>query len=300
MKRIGIMGLCAVAMLALCAMVSAAAQAAEVASCVKAPKVAVEYEKSGKVKTKRISEGKYKNKGCSEAAPENTGKYPPYAGPEGRYERGAAGARFSTRSTKALKKPKLEVVENGQIVQCTASGGSGEWTGPKAGVQTVVFKGCALETGGVSGEKCTSEGMAAGEIETTPLELTLISYPEALVQEYFGPENELLGSEAVPYVPGKVFVDTAPQAGQPYAAFECGAAASFRILGSVAGHVTSELNTMSKRLDWYVGPGEYVQNLRGEYSSDGGATYEPLGRIWESYEPAAADGAGLEVLEPNA
>ncbi|HTW40747.1 MAG TPA: hypothetical protein VMD79_00340 [Solirubrobacteraceae bacterium] len=279
-------------------MVAPGAQAAEVTSCVKVAKVEIKYEKKSREREKAVAEGGYVNKGCTEAAPENTGRYPGYAGPEGKYERGAVGSRFSTKSGKLLKRPKFEMA-NGQVVQCAASAGNGEWTGPKSGTQTVIFTGCVLVTDDVSGESCTSAGMATGEVESAPLELALISYPEELVQEYFGPNNELLGSEQFEYERGKVFVESTPQAGHAYEAeFECGPAASFRIIGTVAGHVKSQFNVMEKRMEWYVGPGEGVQDLRAEYSADGGVSYMPYGATHESYEAAAKDGGGLEVLEP--
>jgi len=300
MTRTGICGLSLAAVVVLGAMVAPGAQAAEVTSCVKVAKVEIKYEKKGRKREKAVAEGGYVNKGCTEAAPENTGRHAGYAGPEGKYERGAVGARFSTRSGKSLKRPKLELA-NGQVVQCTASAGNGEWTGPKSGTQTVTFTGCVLVTDDVSGETCTSAGMAAGEIASAPLELALISYPEPLVQEYFGPNNEVVGSEPFVYEPGKVFVESTPQAGHAYEAeFACGPTANFRIIGTVAGHVKSQFNVMTKRMEWYVGPGEGVQDLRAEYSDDGGASYAPYGGTRESYEASATDGGGLEVLEPQA
>jgi|HubBroStandDraft_1064217.scaffolds.fasta_scaffold148905_1 hypothetical protein len=298
MKRVGILGTSVVAVLAFSAAVSAGAQAAEVTSCVKAAKVTIEFERHGKERTKAIAEGEFTNRDCTKAAPENTGKYQGYVGPEGKYERGAAGAKFSTKSGNGLKKPKLELAD-GEVVQCSASGGSGEWTGTSTGTQTVIFKGCSLVKDDVSGEKCTTGALNSGEIETAPLELALISFPEELVQEYFASNNEVIASESVSYEPGKVFVKSSTGAEHPYAAeFECGAGARFRILGTVAGHVKSTLNVTSKSMVWYVGPGEGVQDLRAEFSGDGGASYEPVGPARESYEAAATDGGGLEVVEP--
>lgn len=301
MKRIGVAGLCLVGMLAFCAMVSPAAQAAEITSCVKAAKVKVEYEKpKGKkvVKgTKEIREGKYKNSACTEPAPENTGKYPPYAGPEGKFEKGAAGADFSTKSVSSPK-PKLEL--GGHGVYCTASAGKGEWTGAKTGVETVVFKGCALNDS--KDEKCTTSGLKEGEIESSPLDLTLISYPEELMEEYFGPANEKL-EESHPWHPpeGEVFVESSVAAGYTYyMEYTCAPGVSFRTEGSVAGRVTSKVNAMGKKMQWNNAPGGAgIEDLRSEKSVSGGP-WTPVGwNTYETYEPVATDKGGIEVIEPG-
>ncbi len=300
MKRIGILGLCLVAVLAFCAMVTAAAQAAEVTSCVKVAKVRVKYKRgSGKEKAKGISEGKYRNKACSEPAPENTGKYPPYEGPEGKYERRAEGAKFFTKGSKSLRAPRFEMA-GGVVVHCASSSGKGGWTGPKTGVEQVVFKGCVINT---TGEKCTSTALAPGEIETSRLDLTLIGYPEELVQEYLGEENEVIENEETkPYhwqlLPGKPFVKSASAPGAYYMEYACGADLSYRTAGTVAGRVSTPLNAEKKKMDWYDEPGDNAQDLRSEVSVNGGESYTPVGgETVESYEPAATDKAGLEVIE---
>jgi hypothetical protein len=285
MKRIEIVGMSLVAMVAVAAMMAPGAQAAEVVSCVKSSKVPIEYEKNGKKKTKLIHEGQYKNRKCTELAPEKTGKYPGYEGPEGKFQKGAVGARFTPASGTFRLKPKLELA-NGQVVQCASSAGTGEWTSSKTGTETVVWQECALVTEDVKGESCTSAGWPPGQIETSPLVLRLISYPE-----------ELPGD--VSYEEGKVFVDSSVAAGYTYyTEFACGPTASFRLLGNVAGAVKSKLNVPGKKIIWYNGPGEGAQDLSAEYSSDGGVSYAPFGGAEESYEVRASDDAGLEVIEP--
>lgn len=285
MKRIEIVGMSLVAMVAVAAMMASGAQAAEVVSCVKSGKVPIEYEKNGKKKTKRIHEGQYKNRICTELAPEKTGKYPGYEGPEGKFKRGAVGARFKPASGAFRLKPKLEMA-NGQVVQCASSAGTGEWTSSKTGKETVLWQECVLVTEDVKGESCTSTGLPSGEIETSPLALRLISFPE-----------ELPGG--LSYEEGKVFVNSSAETGYTYyTEFACGPTASFRLLGNVAGVVKSKLNVPGKKILWYNGPGEGAQDLHAEYSSDGGASYAPSGGAVETYEVRASDAAGLEVVEP--
>lgn len=299
MKRIKIVGLCLVATFAFGAMATSSAQAAEVKSCVKAGKVTIKYKKGKEEKEKPIREGRYANKSCTEAAPENTGKYPPYTGPEGKFEWGAAGSTFGTKSGTGLKKPKLELDgEGGRVVQCSSSSGKGEWTGTKAGLETVAFKKCALNT---NGEECTSAGLSEGEIETAPLQLTLVSYPEEVQQLYFGEGNEVIGSEWWKPLEGTVWVQSTASAGHPYyLEFACGPDLSFRTTGTVTGKVKTALNVMGKSMTWYVGPGQGIQDLSSEVSTDGGASYAPVGGTTvESYEAAAKDGGGIEVVEPE-
>jgi hypothetical protein len=295
MKRVGVVGLCLVAMLAFCAMVTAAAQAAEVVSCVKVAKMPV-MKKDGK--SKKISEGKYTNKACTDRAPEKTGKFPSYEGPEGKYERRGAGAKFTTRNKKNNKnepKPKLEMVDPGLLVRCGSSQGQGEWTGTKTGVAAVVFMGCVLEN---TGAVCTTAGLEPGEIETSPLDLTLIAYPEELQQEYFNENNEVEATYPFQPLPGHPFVESSAAPGHAYYLEYACEGDLYRSAGTVAGRVRSERNKMSKTMVWYDGPGEGVQDLRSEVSTNGGESYTPLGGATrESYEAVATDKAKLEVIE---
>lgn len=303
MRRMAIVGIHLAAILAIGAMMASGAQAAELVSCVKAPKHEIEYEKNGKTIRKAIHEGQYANRTCTQRAAEKTGRYPGYEGPEGKFERGAVGAHFTTASHSFRLKPKMEFA-NGQVVQCTESAGSGEWTSAKDGTQTAIFRNCALVTDDVVGEQCSSSGSAAGEIETSPLDIALVAYKavgerEPLVTQHFGPNNEVTAENEFEYLEGKVFVNSTVAAGHSYyAEFSCGPTASFRVLGSIAGNVASKLNVPSKHLQWLIGPGKGTQDLYAEFSSDGGASYTDFGGLELSYEARAGASGGLEVIEP--
>jgi hypothetical protein len=293
-KWIRTVGICVVAISAFSVAATSTAQAAEVASCVKVSKVTIKYMKGAKEKQKGIREGRYLNKGCTEAAPEHTGRYPGYEGPEGKYERGAAGARFTTGSGKGDKHPQLEMAgEGGRKIECTGSHGEGEWTGPKSGIETVVFRGCTLNTNKAA---CTSAGREPGEIATSALELTLIGSGEELEQFYYGGENEVVAQHPNGPLEHEVWVESAVKAGSYYVEYSCGSLA-FRTLGSVAGRVESPLNAPEKKMEWDVDPGKDIGDLYSEYSEEGGA-YKPVGgNTNESYEAAASDTGGLEVIE---
>lgn len=295
MRRMVVVGLSLGAMVGIGATFAAGAQAAEIVSCVKASKISVEYtKKSGKKVTKEIFAGKYGPK-CKEAAPEHTGKYPPYEGPEGHFERGAVGSHFVSASAKSRLKPKLEFA-NGNFVRCSKSGGGGEFLSAKTGVETSVLTECFLVVEEKRGEACTSPGAAAGEVKTTAVPFTVVSYPEELIQYYYNPKNEVESSEPVAYEEGKVFLDfSAPGI---YSEFACGASASFRIRGSVTGAIHAKLNVEQKKMLWDVEPGAGAQDLYAEESTNGGSEWEAIGRVQESYEAWAADSSGLEVIEP--
>lgn len=294
MKRIRTVGLSIIAILAFSAAATSTAQAAEVTSCLKASKVTIKYMKGDKEKQKRIREGRYLNKGCTEEAPEHTGKHPGYEGVEGKYERGAAGSKFTTGSGKGDKHPQFEMAgEGGRKVECAGSHGEGEWTGPKAGIETVVFRGCTLNTNKAA---CTSDGLEPGEISSSALELTLIGAGEELEQFYYGGENEVVAQHPNAPLEHEVWVESAVKAGNYYVEYACGSLA-FRTLGTVAGRVESPLNKSGKKMEWDVDPGKGIGNLYSEYSEEGGA-YKPVGgNTNESYETAASDTGGLEVIE---
>ncbi len=63
------------------------------------------------------------------------------------------------------------------LVDCTASHGSGEVTGPRSAVAEYTFTGCATEHG--TGAKCKSEGAGAEEIKTGPIDAELVYIDQA-------------------------------------------------------------------------------------------------------------------------
>jgi hypothetical protein len=332
MKRFQIVGLCLVATFAFSSMVASAAQAASIKACVKVAKVKVEYEKEVPatgtkpakhlVKSKWIPEGLYSEKNCATLAPspgvwdkveppskQGVGGGPlSYEGPEGKYEWGPPGVvHFTTKGGALLKEPRLEMHGiGGMDVRCKSSAGTGEWAGPTEGVETVVFKGCIYQAeGNESKEPCTTSGLGSGEITTSKLKLTLISYPDSLDKiTWSGPE--VLEEPWTP-LEGKVYVGYTVEPGHAYAEFECGSV-KFRTLdeGPVTLKISSKLNVMGKTMTWFARNAEPISDLYSEDSTDGGSSWELVtGAAYrentvEAYEPVAKYGGGVEVVEPLA
>ncbi|HUH82183.1 MAG TPA: hypothetical protein VLZ06_12755 [Solirubrobacteraceae bacterium] len=135
MKRFHIVGLALAAVFA-CSAVAASAAMAErqpkFIKCVKVGKVTVKYKSGTKEKEKAITEGKYSGKSCgeSELAPEKTGKYPPYEGPEGKYEAEELGEEGHGLTFTAKSKTTTITAQgvNGkpQVVTCKKDAFEGE------------------------------------------------------------------------------------------------------------------------------------------------------------------------------
>jgi hypothetical protein len=272
MKRIGIVGLCLVAMFAFSAMAVSLAQAGQVGICAR-------VAKSGKV-----YKGKYIGKNCmkkaSSAEVENGGR-------ANKYEwMSAAGHKYTAKGPWAhLRMPGYTLAAE---VACRWSTGEGEWTGPTTGVDTIVFKLCTLN---VTGGECTSEGLSPGEIETSPLDVTLVSYPETRVQETDEGPYEVGPAE------GKAWVEYSAAPGHPYAEYVCEPGVMFRTLGTVAGLAISPFDVMRRQIRTSFGPGQGVQDLYSEFSDNGGISYESTGLNSES-SVSSAKGVGKAEIKP--
>jgi hypothetical protein len=258
MKRIGRMGLCLVAMFAFGATVVSVAQAGQVGICVRT------------ARTGKLFKGGFLEKSCMTGA---SAEEVENGGATNRYEwTSAAGHKNSAKGpTVHLRMPDSIIDGGGEpAVTCKSSTAQGEWTGKTTGVDTILFKRCTLS---VSGQACTSEGLSAGEIETSPLDVTLVTYPETRMQESGrGPYS--VGPEE-----GDAWLEYAAAPGHPYyMEYACGPEVIVRTVGTLAGlvggHVASAFDVMRSMVQTSFGPGEAVQDLHSEFSENGGMSWE--------------------------
>ncbi|MGP0103327.1 MAG: hypothetical protein ACLPUT_17110 [Solirubrobacteraceae bacterium] len=149
MSRIGIVGLCLAAALALAAMLAPAAQAGEYGRCVTAPKEGRKYT------------GRYTDKVCTMPATEAERE----AGKKNRYEWAPGpGPKpgYSSKSTTV-------VLEGGAgDITCRSSTDVGRITGPKTGEDQLRFSDCTTPTG----------SCLPGPTETKELETILVDHGE--------------------------------------------------------------------------------------------------------------------------
>jgi hypothetical protein len=159
MRRIKMMGLCLVAVLAVAAVAVSSASAAlpEYKTCVKAAKVG-----------KEIPTGEFSDKNCSVKA----------AG--GKYKLGSfsEAKKLGFKGKNGVSTLDSYIPENEStpwtggtvvgVVTCKSGKSEGEITGAKTSTVTVEFKTCTSE-----GKKCTSAGQKAGTIKTALLSATL-------------------------------------------------------------------------------------------------------------------------------
>ncbi|HEY3828103.1 MAG TPA: hypothetical protein VGL57_02795 [Solirubrobacteraceae bacterium] len=136
------------------------------------------------------------------------------------------------------------------VVNCSASHGEGELTGPRSAVAKYVFTGCVTEHG--SSTKCQSAtALNEGEITTgqIPAELVYISQAKHAVAILLNPDNTL--SEDIVYMTFKCGGESVEARGPFLAA---------------VGPVNQEANSFTTTLSQLAGaqtPDEY-ENLRGE------------------------------------
>jgi hypothetical protein len=152
MKRIKIVGLCLIALVAMSAVVASGAQGATYFKCVKK------------------KDGNYTAAGCPESS-KSVGK--------GKFEReSAVGVTYSSKTGTAT----LSTPDVGGKVVCSKSVDTGKITGPSEDEDTVTFEKCTTE-----GKKCESAGEPAGDIKTNTLKTVLISDTETEFTAEGGP-----------------------------------------------------------------------------------------------------------------
>jgi hypothetical protein len=198
MKHIKILGPCLMALLMMNAIVAVTASA----------------EKPAFMKCVAKEGGKYEDSGCSK---EGTKK----AFEEVELKEGQKVNFKSTSGKGELKAAGLPTVK------CSSDTNTGETTGPKHVLATVLFHGCESEVTKIK-VKCTSAGQAEkGQIETHPLIgwLFYISKEKAEVGMFFEPKEQT--GEKAPFT---------------FAEFECSSAAKIKVKGCVASKAISPIN----------------------------------------------------------
>lgn len=246
MRRMRIVGLCAIAMLTMSALAAASAHAGEYGECVIAPKVSGKYT------------GKYLDKNCNEEASATQRS----EGKKNKYERvsgvSPANAKFTAKGKSA------ELVGAAGSIICKKSSTVGEITGPKSDSEVVTFEDCVI-TGALSGE-CHSAGQSSGVIVTNKLTTTLIDHGE----------KGLSGSEPAVGEVWDEFTGPAPEGIQ--AEYLCAGVALIRTKGSLSGvFKSSSLNVSSNKAEIEFNSGKGEQDLYSELSTNGGATWENIG-----------------------
>jgi hypothetical protein len=285
MKRIRTMGLCLVAMFAFSAMVVSVAQAGQVGICART------------ARTGKMFKGAYLEKNCLKAASKEEVEK---GGTTNRYEwTSAAGHKYTAKGpTVHLRMP--ETIVNGleAEVRCKSSTGAGEWTGNTTGVDTIVFKRCTLN--GTHGQ-CTSEGLSAGDIETSPLDVTLVTYPETREQQRLNEETHVVEFSPVGPAEERAWLEYSAAPGHAYTEYVCEPDVMVRTLGTLAGlvigHTASPFNAMRQMVQTSFGPGIGVQDLNAEFSDNGGMSWEPTGFDFVSNN-SKVFGAGKFEIKP--
>ncbi len=157
MKRIRIVGMCLVAIFALCAIVASAASAApEYKTCVKAPK-------EGKL----TPTGEFSDKACS--SPLAGGKYKLAGYNEGKKKLGTKGKGSNPVNRQIYPALKEAVAD----VECTTEKSSGEVISSSNADSNVEYSGCKDS----EGKNCNTPPLGKGKIKTDELETTLIDQP---------------------------------------------------------------------------------------------------------------------------
>ena len=252
MKRISIVGLSLLAMMVVSAVTSSSAFAGEYGRC-------VEVE----------SMGKYANEECTHVAPGPEGEYEwePGVGPVNK-ESGESGPTTLTSAS--------------GVIECAKSTSVGEITGTKKDKEVVMFTDCATEkepctTVRLNGEVEWEQVGMEGDIETFPLNTTLVDHGESFLQlsETGMPEKSVEPAEGEAWT---LFTSAAPF---PYeglqAAYECNGVARIFTAGALAG-VTTPVNAMGNTLTITFKEGKGLQNLFSEAEGGAAGTKKPIGR----------------------
>jgi hypothetical protein len=221
MRRLGIVGLCSVAVLACCAMVASTAQAAEVGECLKVPKI------------EGLFHGHYLDKNCQVAAtPAEEAE-----GKQNKWEWSPGVAPTKAAFTAKLKEPVI-INPGAGPVECLKRGQiAGEWTGSKTATETITLAGCEHERQFAFGGECHSPGREAGMIVTSALEVALLGEGE----ESFNLNNENK-PEAVTVGPGEVWEQLrgpGGELGSLQMEYKCRDSLEVRTEGSLSGPIAS-------------------------------------------------------------
>jgi hypothetical protein len=283
MKRIGIVGLCTVAMVALSAMVASTAQATavEYGKCVKQLRAKYEYEnstctllalKNGKPDKKGLyqwepgpspncinvgkKKGRYRDSKCQEKDEKNglpAGDWE-FASCASNPNEGCPGWLFVNGPTTILMEKPLN-----REVHCNSSGDVGRITGPKTAEERFEFFECETE-----GKLCYNLFREEKHVIVT------YEVKSALLEPKLGEVwTELSSIEH--------------EEGYPYSLlFDCAEVGFFRIKGSMSGGTTFPVNMMGYAGGTNFGMGTGEEKLKAEYSE----VLEPAS--WGEKGPAEA------------
>jgi hypothetical protein len=266
MKSLRVMGLCVLATFAFSATVASTAQAGEAGICKKAERIDRRYS------------GRYLEKNCEEGASEAQIE----EGKKNKYEwTSAAGSKYkSSTKTTVLSSTAGEIT-------CKASTDAGEWTGWQTDLDVITFEGCKLAIGL---SRCASEGQPAGTIETDLLDAYLINHGTK-------------GPSGLEPKEGEAWVEyqSAEGLGGYVASFVCEPGVLFRIGGSLSGVITpvnARVNLMGKSFTTTFAEGRGEQDLVGEFSENGGETWDSTGPSVET-AVSVAKGPKMEIKGCN-
>jgi hypothetical protein len=253
MRRLSIVGLCFVAMVAFGATVASSADAGEYGVCLK-------------VKGFHHT-GKWNDNACevSRNVPDE-GKFEWYPGLTGIGQPGVSKENFEFTS----REGKAVLGSAAGRITCMKSTDEGEILGAQYNVETILFKECALTPAGAKKAtgNCTGDGVAGlGEGE-------IVVYADTYLIDH-----GTTGSSGLEPRESEVWNAYFPSEGGPYypymTTFACEPGVVFRIGGHASAVVAAGKMHMSWRTEFGEGKGE--QDLEGEYSENGGLTYEPTG-----------------------
>ena len=271
MRRVGIVALCLVAVLACGAMVASAAQAAEVGEC---------------LKTVKNGEGhftaKYTDKACTAPAT----KLQEEEGKANKWE-WSPGVAPAHRSFTGKTKYVEFVGQAGTIVCRKGATIVGEWTAPETSTEQITYRECEFK-GGVN--ECHSAGQEGGVIVSDQLVANLIGHGET------GPG----GGEPAS---GEVWDSLA--AAEPSGIqmeYLCATLVEIRTLGSVAGvYAAGSVNEMAKKdtieFNGVVteSPGKFGEQDLFAEAAIGGGPFEPAGQTVEKTTLGIKNSGKIEI-----
>lgn len=265
MKRIGIVGLCFVAMVAFSAMAASAAYAGEYGECVKTKEV------------KKAYTGNYNDAACLEYVGNGTSEYEWYA--VGSKELPGPIVETETTKTVTLESPLGSVV-------CKRSTSKAEITGAKTDIEEIAFTSCEAINEKANSYRVPAAGLPleankTREIQTFLLDTFLVGYPEELYNPITnatsGPQQGEVWTcftSAQPTAEAKLYEESfgVPWAANTYLAQLEFSGIHIRVQGVVCG-VATGTNVMGRKTTDTFSKTGGEQSLDTEYSLDHGVEW---------------------------
>ena len=245
--------------------------------------------KTAKVKEGKASHytGKWNDNGCEMSRNvTNEGEYEWYPGLTGIGQHGVSKEDFESKSTS----PKAVLSSALGTVACKKTTDVATVLGAQYNVEEIRFKGCTLS---VTKGKCTGVGipeLAEGEIP--------------VFADTYLIDHGTLGSSGLEPKEGEVWNAFFASEGGPYypymAVFVCAPGILFRVGGQVSAVVTP-VSVMRSGRTMTLGEGIGEQDLVGEYSSNGGVTWNPTGPslLTLTAKSSTKDDSKIEVRDCN-